>query len=445
MSEESINEASIDKLFGDPNIAAVVGAQWGDEGKGKIVDALTKNADVVVRFNGGANAGHTIFVGDKKRVTHIIPSGAIRPGTLNIIGPGVVCGLKTLVEEVGAVADPVGSEVIIDRSAPIVTPIHRWFDVAREAGSQSIGTTKEGIGPAYEDTSSRRGSVRAGDLLNPDRLERVLTDGGYYDERRSAAQAYLSTNALLPAFPKLDEVMDDLMQYRHFVRPRLQDTRQVVWDAKESRKRILFEGAQGVMLDVFNGSSPHTTSSMCGAAGIRATYGNLPINSVIGVAKAYATRVGEGPFPAEMHGELGDLLRKIGNEYGATTGRPRRCGWLDLVALRYAVRMGEITHLVITKVDTLVEFTKLREQMARVANGYEFEGRNVGRYETLTSRVQRDARVLYEDTPLPSEVMDDSGVLHPQIIDYLHRIRMVADVPIVAVGTGPERDQLLFL
>lgn len=440
-----MSRAHIKRLYGESRVAAVLGAQWGDEGKGKIVDTLTAEANLVIRYGGGANAGHTIFVNGRKVVTHIIPSGAIRPNTLNIIGPGVACGLDVLSKEVKEVADVSGSRVVIDRSTPIVHPIHRWFDVAREANGGGIGTTQRGIGPAYEDMFSRRGSVRAADLLNPDKIEAALTAGGYYAERRAAAESYLASNVKLPAFPSLTDVVADLMQYREFVRPRLADTREIVWEAVEKRQCILFEGAQGVMLDVFNGSSPHTTSSLCGAAGIRATYGNLPITSVIGVAKAYATRVGGGPFPTELKGPEGDLLRELGNEYGATTGRPRRCGWLDLVALRYAVRMGEITHLVVTKLDTLVEFATKQGLPTPLGVHYNFELRRIGRNETLTSRVQRDSVVEYDLHSLPSSVLDESSALHPSVSSYLKRIQDAAGVPIAAVGTGPERDQLIFL
>lgn len=423
------------------NKLAILGAQWGDEGKGKVVDALAEEADLVVRFNGGANAGHSIYVGDRKVVTHLLPSGIIRPGVRNLVGPGVLCDLDVAHTEITTIADPCGAEVLLDRSAPVVGLIHRWFDGAREASGNGIGTTKRGIGPACEDLASRRGSVRLGDLTSVDRVRSVLTDGRYYDERRAAARAHGRNGEVPDSFPTLDAVIEDIMRHAHTVIPRLCDGRALAWEADRANRKILFEGAQGVLLDLYAGSAPHTTSSLCTKAGIAATFGIDKLGAVIGGTKAYATRVGEGPFPSEITGDLAHRLREAGNEYGSTTGRPRRCGWLDLMALRYAVRMGGITHLAVTKLDTLAIFDELR-----VATGYAFKGKPLDALETLTSKVQRESALSYLVLPGWQGVQLSAcrriEDLPETARGYLRRVTMETRCPILAVGVGPERDEL---
>ncbi len=423
------------------NKLAILGAQWGDEGKGKLTDELSEEAHLAVRFNGGANAGHTIRVRDRKVVTHLLPSGIMRKGVRNLVGPGVLCDLDVAHTEITTIADPCGAEVLLDRSAPVVSLIHRWFDAAREAGGNGIGTTKRGIGPACEDLASRRGSVRLGDLTDVDRVRRVLTDGNYYTEKRAAARAYSANGEVPDSFPSLEAVVEDIMRHAGTVIPRLCDGRAVVWEADLANRKILFEGAQGILLDLYAGSAPHTTSSLCTKAGIAATFGIDKLGAVIGVTKAYATRVGEGPFPTEVTGDVAHRLREAGNEYGATTGRPRRCGWLDLTALRHAVRMGGITHLAVTKLDTLSIFDELP-----VGTSYTFKGKALGPYETLTPKVQREAVVSYARHPgwkdahlSPHRRIED---LPEAAQSYLMRIKTTTGCPILAVGVGPERDEL---
>ncbi len=417
------------------NAIVIVGAQWGDEGKGKVVDEYAGNADMVIRFNGGANAGHSLHIGGEKFVTHLLPSGIVRRGMINIVGPGVVCSLDALREEL-VVADRCGSSVFLDRSAPVIHAIHRWFDAARESGGNAIGTTKRGIGPAYEDVGARR-TVSLGDLVNPDRVRNALIANGYYLERLAAARSYIDVT--IP-FPTLDEVIHELMSYRALVMPRLHDTRLLAHQALADGKFLIFEGAQGVMLDVYYGSKPYTTSSGCTAAAVGSTFGVHQFDAVIGVAKAYVTRVGEGPFPTELNDTTGEKLRKEGHEFGSTTGRPRRCGWLDLPALDFAGRMGGITQLIITKLDILSAFESIK-----VCTDYEFEGRTVGPLETLTTRVLRETvpRLL----PMKSwGDLQSCRNLHdlPATADlYLDLIRQRTGLPIVAVGTGPEREQLI--
>jgi adenylosuccinate synthase len=394
---------------------------------------------MVIRFAGGANAGHTIVVKGKKVVTHLLPSGIIRPRVKNIVGPGVVCTLSVLRDEL-AIANECGSEVLLDRSTPIVHAIHRWFDAARESGSGAIGTTKRGIGPAYADVSARR-AVRLGDMVNADRVRRALTEGSYYKELAAAATAYDAPG--LAPFPSLDEVIAEIMEYREDVVHRLCDSRFIVHDQMRNNpggSRILFEGAQGVMLDV-NGPAPHTTSSICTAAGVSASFGVYDFGAVIGVTKAYTTRVGEGPFPTELHDDRGERLRRLGGEFGATTGRPRRCGWLDGVALRYAVRMGGITHLCMTKLDVLYGF----EKVVRLGVEYELEGRALHEHETLTSFVLREFEVRY--IPFPGCVPKfESGCTLEELPGnmrfYISRVEEIVGVPVIAAGYGSEREQL---
>ncbi len=433
---------SLADIWEDGKPVGVFGGQWGDEGKGRLVDFLTAQAEFVIRFNGGANAGHTIIVGDKKEVTHLLPSGIIRRGTKNVVGPGVLCTLAVLRHEATAIADLCGAEVLLDRSAPVVHAIHRWFDAAREAGGQGIGTTKRGIGPACEDIASRRGSVRLGDLTDVDRVREILTRNNYYNERRCAAEAFCGRAGLEP-FPTLEEVIADIMAYKGDVVPRLCDARAIIARAVKQRKKVLFEAAQAILLDPFAGTAPHTTSSLCTRAGVGATFGIYDFGAVIGVAKAYATRVGDGPFPTELEDATGDRLRELGHEYGSTTGRPRRCGWLDLVALRYAARMGGLTHLAITKLDTLAAFDEVK-----VCTGYTFNGRPVEAEETLTSKVMRDSVQSYLRLPgwgrhaerLPNcrRLAD----LPEDVRTYLERIETETGCPVIAAGVGPEREQL---
>lgn len=421
-------------LWNSKKPLAVLGAQWGDEGKGRVVDHLAEHADYVVRFNGGANAGHTIIVDGKKTVTHLLPSGIIREGSKNILGPGVVCSLDVLRQEL-AIAERCKAQVLLDRSTPIVHSIHQWFDAARES-SGGIGTTKRGIGPAYEDMAARR-SVRLGDMTNVNKLRKALTDSHYYRERAAASKAYSHID--LPPFPSLDEVIHNIMSYRDDVLPYLCDSREIVYTALLREQKVLFEGGQGVMLDVFGGSAPHTTSSLCTAAGISATFGCYQFGAVIGVSKAYTTRVGDGPFPTELKTDLGDKIRQHGQEFGATTGRPRRCGWLDLIALRYAVRMGGITHLMITKLDTLSVLNWVYACYA-----YKFENKKLHHSDTLTSRVLREAEPLWSEWNGWNDISHCRKIaeLPIQAIEYLRFIKTVADRPILAVGVGPERHQV---
>jgi adenylosuccinate synthase len=413
----------------------VLGAQWGDEGKGKIVDKLAENADLVVRFNGGANAGHTIVVGNDTHKIHLLPSGIIRAGTINITGPGVVHDLHVLLTEI-ELADTFGSMVFLDRSAPVVLPIHKKIDSGREkkSGKAALGTTARGIGPAYEDFWGRCG-LKLGDLVNEKRIAARLTERSYYEEKHALAK-YLGVQVM-----SLDETIAWCVSFSDAVRPRLEDTRAMVKMHYKAGKHILFEGAQGVLLDTLHGSQPYTTSSTCTVAGISSTFGVYDFDRVIGVTKAYATRVGAGPFPTEQKNKDGYKLRKIGQETGTTTGRDRRCGWLDLVALRYSCRVGGITELVVTKLDILSSFKTIH-----VGINYTFENTPVDENLTLTSRIMREAVVDYRAFPGWRKNISCCRKLSelPQNAkNYLHTIQDFTTIPISGIGIGPKRDQLV--
>jgi adenylosuccinate synthase len=428
------------------SVQIVLGAQWGDEGKGKIVDAFSEKADIVIRFNGGGNAGHTIVVGDKKEAIHLCPSGIVRKGVINIVGPGVVFDLSVGSREI-QLASSYGSRVLLDQATPVVLPMHRVLDAGREsaAGKSAIGTTKRGIGPAYSDFWLRRG-LRLGDLTSRSSTHNALVNSGYFDELLTLARHFgvengkvdlsclnLGINPL-----SLDETIDWCMKYAGKIIPHLADTRQFVHKAIREDRDVLFEGAQGVLLDTMHGFRPFTTSSCCTAAGVAATFGVFKFDRVIGVAKAYCTRVGAGPFPTELTNGIGEKLRYQGNEYGTTTGRPRRCGWIDLRALSYACRVGGITNLIVTKLDVLSGFESLK---------YCYDYENIDSQQTLTTADANSATPQYSETPGWSNDITSARSLEelPDVsISYLNEIENHTGIPIDAVGIGPERDQIIW-
>ena len=327
----------------------IVGAQWGDEGKGKVVDVLARRAGTVVRFQGGNNAGHTLVVAGEKTVLHLIPSGILQKGVLNVIAQGVVVDPEVLLQELdqlaarGAGPEP-GSEMIISRRAAVIMPYHRSIDIGREerlAGGK-IGTTGRGIGPAYEDVAARR-AVRIGDLLERERLtarlDRVI-------EERNAVLSWLGRETV-----DRDALITRLLELGERLRPYIGDAADAVRAAVEKGEDVLFEGAQGTLLDVLHGTYPYVTSSHTVSGAVATGVGVPPwrVSRVVGIVKAYTTRVGNGAFPTELLDDVGQRLRDVGHEYGSTTGRPRRCGWLDLAALRHAHRLNGFTALALTK------------------------------------------------------------------------------------------------
>lgn len=415
----------------------IVGAQWGDEGKGKIVDLLTSEADMVVRFQGGNNAGHTVIVDGKKYVLHVVPSGILHPGKMCIIGNGVVLDPENFLEEIDALQS-LGLDVSPERlkisyKTHLIMPYHRIIDGAREAASKNkIGTTGRGIGPCYEDKKARVG-VRAGDLTDPEVLKARI------------ARALEEKNVLftqLYGLPALDPetVFNDLMAIAPRIVPYLADVSSLIMEAQEADQNIMFEGAQGVMLDIDHGTYPFVTSSnvVCDNASIGSGVNAGIIDQRIAIVKAYTTRVGSGPFPTELFDDTGEFLRRQGGEYGATTGRPRRCGWLDLVVLREMIRLCAPTTMALTKVDVLSGLKEIRLCVA-----YEYEGKVV-KYPPQTPRGLEQSKPVFE--VLPGWEEDLSGCegwddLPRNCRRYIERVEELLGVKAGFISVGPDRKQ----
>lgn len=421
-----------------------VGGQWGDEGKGKMVDILSERCDVVVRFQGGNNAGHTLVVDGVRTVLHLIPSGVLHPNAVCVIGNGVVVDPEVLLQEIDMLQArglmKRSEQLLLSPQAHVILPYHKRLDLAREKtrGTHQIGTTGRGIGPAYEDKVGRRG-IRLFELLKPEQIrERIRTSVIYVNTLLDAlgAQVYQGH--------EIEDMIDRAVAHGERLRPFIRNSQDYVFEAVASGKHVLFEGAQGALLDVDHGTYPFVTSSNCvaGHAMAGSGLGYSPHHQIMVVAKAYATRVGSGPFPTELHDEQGALLRKLGDEFGATTGRPRRCGWLDLVALRYACRIHGATTLAITKLDILAGMEKLK-----VCVAYEIDGK---RSKSFPWDVEDFERVtpIYEEYPgfgsLPEkgQSLDD---LPKEARDYLAMISDYTGVKIGVVSLGPQRGHEIWL
>ncbi|AYV92946.1 adenylosuccinate synthase [Fusobacterium necrophorum subsp. funduliforme ATCC 51357] len=413
----------------------VVGTQWGDEGKGKIIDVLADRADYVVRFQGGNNAGHTVVVNGEKFILKLLPSGVLHGGTC-VIGPGVVVDPKVLLEELasletrGAKTD----HVIISDRAQVIMPYHVKLDELREAkeGGLKIGTTKKGIGPCYEDKISRYG-IRMADLLDMPQFEEKL-------KRNLAMKNEIFTKIYGVEPLDYDKILADYKGYIEKIKHRIKDTIPIVNKALDENKLVLFEGAQAMMLDINYGTYPYVTSSSPTTGGVTTGAGVSPrkIDKGIGVMKAYTTRVGEGPFVTELLGEFGEKVRQIGGEYGAVTGRPRRCGWLDLVVGRYATMINGLTDIVITKIDVLSGLGKLK-----ICTAYEIDGE---RYESVPANTD----LLYRAKPIYEELDGwDEDITKVQKYEdlpenckkYLKRIEEIVKCKISVVSVGPDRTQ----
>ncbi len=344
----------------------IVGLQWGDEGKGKIVDHLAQKYDIVCRFAGGHNAGHTIVVGDKKYALHLIPSGVLNPDAINVVGNGVVLSPKDFIKEMSQF-DNLKDRLYISDRAHLLLPYHAMIDQARERmkGDKAIGTTGKGIGPAYGDKVARVGH-RAGELRDPKKLRDRILD--YFKMNAPVFEA------MGVAQPDSDELLKELQEYSDALLPYITDTTQLLWRALDEEKRILLEGAQGTMLDIDHGTYPYVTSSNTISAGACSGLGLNPkdIGDVTGIAKAYCTRVGSGPFHSEEFGKGGEMIRERGHEFGTTTGRPRRCGWFDAVAMRHAVRINGVDRVALMKLDVLDGFDEVK-----VCVAYEKDGERV--------------------------------------------------------------------
>jgi len=420
-------------------VAAVIGMQWGDEGKGKIVDQLTDRASVVVRFQGGHNAGHTLVIGGERTVLHLVPSGVMRDGVRCLIGHGVVLSPTALVDEMRMLAErgvPAAERVRVSDACPLILPYHAVLDRAREAarGAVVIGTTGRGIGPAYEDKVARR-AMRVSDLLDPARLDSKLRALDEYHN-------FILTRWLDVEPVDIAEVRDGLDAATERIRPLVTDVPGALHAAIDAGEGVLLEGAQGACLDVDQGTFPFVTSSTTTAGGAAAGSGLGPrdIGYVLGVTKAYTTRVGAGPFPTELHDDVGERLAARGHEFGATTGRPRRCGWLDVVGLRRAVRINSVSGLCITKLDVLDEMPHVR-----LCTGYLLDGE---RRDTPPGSADDLGRCepIYEEMPgwCASTVgIRSRAALPPSARAFIERIESLAGVPIDIISTGAGRDETI--
>jgi adenylosuccinate synthase len=419
----------------------IVGAQWGDEGKGKVVDLLAEQADAVVRFQGGNNAGHTIIRDGETFKFHLIPSGILYPGKKCVIGNGVVIDPKVLTDELDDLKSR-GIDVAglrVSANAHLIMPYHMLLDHAGEArlGKLQIGTTRRGIGPCYADKAARLG-IRVQDLLDEKILKKKITAA--MDPKRLSLRPFAKEPAL-----DLHTMVEEYLTYGHRIEQYIADTSSLVWDLLDRDRNVIFEGAQGVLLDIDHGTYPFVTSSnpVAGAASAGAGVGPRDIDEIWGIAKAYVTRVGAGPFPTELEDDLGEQIRQRGGEFGTTTGRARRTGWLDLVALRYAARLNTLTHLAITKLDVLSGFDELL-----VCTRYRGqEGAEFDRFPYHQS-VLHHATAEYEVLPGWSEdisVARSEADLPQNARDYLQYVSDFVGVPIAVVGVGPGREQIIWL
>ena len=419
----------------------IVGTQWGDEGKGKVVDRFSSHADLVVRYQGGNNAGHTLVVGGEKTVVHLIPAGVLHKGTVCVLGPGVVIDPKVLVGEIdglqarGYLTET--EQLMIDERAHVILPVHRALDGAREAGAggKAIGTTGRGIGPCYEDKMARRG-VRMIDLVDPaffrERVEKILAERNLLLESYGAERE--SVEATCEEYATLAERL----------KPYVTDAVSVVDEQLRAGRRILFEGAQAAMLDIDHGTYPYVTSSntLSGAVGTGGGIAARHVGRVLGIAKAYTTRVGAGPFPTELDDEIGEALRTNGGEFGATTGRPRRCGWFDAVVVKQAARLSGLSGIALTKLDVLSGLEKLK-----ICVGYDCDGERFDRVPGSVSSLEA-ARPIYEEIDGWSEDLSGARVVSDLPMgarNYIRRIEELTGTPVTLISVGAERDETILL
>src|SRR5215831_7503350 len=419
----------------------VIGTQWGDEGKGKVVDWLTEHAQGVVRFQGGHNAGHTLVIGTRKTVLRLIPSGILRPSVRVYIGNGVVIAPAALLQEIAELEGAgieVRSRLAISPACPLVMPFHVALDQAREAamGETRIGTTGRGIGPAYEDKIGRR-ALRVQDLFYPDRFAAKLEPLLEYHN------FVLTQYFRQPAVP-FRETLDATLALAPSIQPLVADVAALLQTARRTGQSLLFEGAQGALLDIDHGTYPYVTSSNClaGAAAPGSGIGPQPLDYVLGIVKAYTTRVGTGPFPTELKDDTGAGLAKRGNEFGSVTGRPRRCGWLDIPALKRSLELNGVDGLAITKLDVLDGMP-----LIRICTAYTVDGQ---RLDLLPSGADAVAECVpvYEELPGWSEStfrVKSFDALPANARNYLKRVEALTEVPIAMVSTGPERDETILV
>ncbi|WP_203329015.1 adenylosuccinate synthase [Candidatus Laterigemmans baculatus] len=424
----------------------VIGLQWGDEAKGKLVDLLAPQFDLVVRYQGGANAGHTVVAGNETYKLHHIPSGILHSQVQNLITPGVVINPSTMIDELDALEKrgiACGSNLRISERAHLVMPWHIVEDRLlnkQHVGNESIGTTLRGIGPCYRDKVGRTHAIRVADLVNGGRDERIRAVA----EQKIAILRGLggSDEELAQLEPSV--VAERAAAWAERLRPMIGDTTYLLLDAAEANQQILYEGAQGALLDIDHGTYPFVTSSNSSGVGVCAGAGVPPrwIDEVIGVCKAYSTRVGGGPFPTELEDATGERIRKLGNEYGTTTGRPRRCGWFDAVAVRYTARLSGVTRLALMMMDVLSHLDEIK-----VCVAYDLDGERIEQLPTHVDALRR-CRPIYETIPGWNEPVDDARRVDEfpaGAIDYVRRIEALVGVPVGILSVGPDRAQTIFV
>ncbi|MEX0820612.1 MAG: adenylosuccinate synthase [Rhodothermales bacterium] len=420
-------------------VTVVIGTQWGDEGKGKVVDLLSRDVDIVARYQGGANAGHTICWGDETFVLHLVPSGIFQKDVTCVIGNGVVIDPVAVIEEIGMIRDlgyDVDGRLLISHNAHLIMPYHKRIEEARERARDggAIGTTGRGIGPAYVDKFARTG-IRVVDLLDRDTLRRKLKDA--IEEKNAFLRGVYDADEL-----DVEQIIDEYVEFDKLIDPFVTDTSQYLGRALKEGKRVLAEGAQGSLLDVDFGTYPFVTSShptvggCCTGLGVPAT----EIDRVIGIVKAYTTRVGNGPFPTELEDEVGKHLSKVGAEFGATTGRPRRCGYLDLVALRYTAMINGLTEMAVTKLDVLTGLDTIK-----VCTAYRYDGKESARFPSEVQTLEKVEPVYesfegwHEDITGAARMSD----LPAAAQRYLEFVSDFLGVRVSMISTGPKRDQIV--
>lgn len=421
----------------------IVGSQWGDEGKGKVVDVFSCESDCVVRYQGGANAGHTLTVGDQQTILHLIPSGILQDHTKCIIAPGVALDIETLAKEIeglkknGFLKDP--KQLQISYLCTLIFPYHKKLDQLRDncEGHEKIGVTGKGIGPAYEERASRR-ALLLGDLFQEktlkDKIKRSLFEKNFLLENLYKQEPY-----------DLEKMYELSRSWAETIKPYCcNNTSLLIEKEFEKGKKILFEGAQGSLLDLFHGTYPYVTSSstLAGSACVGTGVGPQRIKKVLGITKGYTTRVGSGPFPTEIEGKLGDELQSLGGEFGATTGRKRRCGWLDLVALKYAIRINGISSIALMKLDVLSSLKEIK-----VCTHYELDGKRTDEYFVSMEKLER-VKPIYKSFPGWGKDISSSKKtedLPKEALQYVDFIRQETETPIDVISIGPKRKQTLWL
>ena len=417
----------------------VIGLQWGDEGKGKIIDILAKDYDIIVRYQGGGNAGHTLIIDDEKFIFHLIPSGILHPDKKCVIGNGIVFDPRLFLDEVAGLSKRninVNRNLFVSDRAHVVFPYHKKLDllIEKQKGNSMIGTTGRGIGPCYTDKIARDG-IRVAELLHKEHFKEKLKKT-VEEKNRLFVDLYKDEPV------SWEEIYEEYCVYAEKISPFVCDTVDLMAKAIEDNKKILFEGAQGALLDVDFGTYPYTTSSNASAGGVSPGIGVSPkqIHDIIGITKAYATRVGSGPFPTEIDGEQGEHIRKKGGEFGSTTGRPRRCGWFDAVAIRHSVRISGVDSLIVTKLDVLDD-----QETIRICTGYKS-------YEKVYNNFPADLDVLENCEPVYEEISgwleDTSNVrdvkdLPGKAMDYIRKIEEIIGLKVKMVSVGPERLQII--